>query len=164
MEELINFLKSEFPEGVNIMTPQFERTEKREFEWIPSNDYEFKTTIEKAPLEILTGLGFGKWDKMNNLIDENNQRPETKVAKIPIINSDDTYNVDLGKKEVQTEKLSIDEWVLLFPGEWFNVIPEGFIVTGLDGEQYPFKRDEADDDIRFGCLPYGIRKPIENGA
>lgn len=25
-------------------------------------------------------------------------------------------------------------------------------------------KKEADDDIRFGCLPYGIRKPIENCA
>lgn len=164
MEELINFLKSEFPEGVNIMTPQFERTEKREFEWKPSNEYEFKTTIEKAPLDILIGLGFAKWDKMNTLIEENNQKPEKKVVEIPIINSDDTYNVDLGKEDLQTESLQEDEWVLLFPGEWFDIIPEGFIVTGLYGEQYPFKRKEADDDIRFGCLPYGIRKPIENGA
>ncbi len=164
MEELIGFLKSEFPDGVNIMTPQFERIEKREFEWKPSTEYEFKTIIEKAPLDILIGLGFRKWDKMNTLIEENNQRPESKEVEIPILNSDDTYNVNLGKEDLQTENLQKDEWVLLFPGEWFDIIPEGFIVTGLYREEYPFKRKEADNDVRFGCLPYGIRKPIESGV
>lgn len=161
MKELIDYLQKEFPEGANIMTPQFERTEELEFNWKPTNDYEFKKVISEAPIEILKGMGFGAWDTMNELIDENNGKPENSKIEIPIINSDQTLKVDTGKKDLQTMKLDIDEMVLLIPGEWYDIIPDGFLVTGLYGEQYPFKKGESDDDIRFGCLPYGIRRQIQ---
>ena len=34
------------------------------------------------------------------------------------------------------------------------------MVTGLYGEQYEFHINKADDDIRFGCLPYGFQRDI----
>jgi hypothetical protein len=44
----------------------------------------------------------------------------------------------------------------LFPGEWYEAIPDGFLVIGLSFKQKAFVRGKSDDDIRFGCLPYGI--------
>ena len=44
----------------------------------------------------------------------------------------------------------------LYPGEWYDHIPEGYEVIGLSGENYKFAKDESDDDIRYGCLPYGF--------
>lgn len=47
----------------------------------------------------------------------------------------------------------------VFPGEWYDYIPPGYIITGICGDDEPFVPGETDDDIRFGCLAYGwIRK------
>lgn len=44
----------------------------------------------------------------------------------------------------------------LFPEQWYLFIPEGFVVTFIDGTSEPFKPGVTDDDIRFGCLPFGV--------
>ncbi len=44
----------------------------------------------------------------------------------------------------------------LYPGEWYEYIPEGIEVSGIFGETEKFKKGITDDDIRFGCLPYGF--------
>jgi hypothetical protein len=49
--------------------------------------------------------------------------------------------------------------LLLFPGEWYRAIPEGFKVTIIGdphGPEEAFVPGVTDDDIRFGCLPYGV--------
>lgn len=170
MKELVDWLKENVGDEIRIVTPQFERTEPLDFKWIPQTDKQFYAIVKEAPWNILKGLGFGKWDNMNNLIAENNKKPKSDLVKIPIINPEDIPEgerpeypsgylvVDVGRKDCPTELLEIDEDVILIPGEWYDVIPDGFIVTGLYGEQYPFKKGETDDDIRFGCLPYGIRR------
>ena len=48
---------------------------------------------------------------------------------------------------------------MLFPYEWYDIIPDNFTVTGLYGEKFSFKRGITDNDMRFGCLGYGICKP-----
>lgn len=48
------------------------------------------------------------------------------------------------------------EVLWLLPGEWYDRIPEGFSLTCIDGTAEPFKRGETDNDIRHGCLAYGI--------
>ena len=49
----------------------------------------------------------------------------------------------------------------LFTKEWYQFIPNGYNVTGLFGEEYPFESGESDDDIRFGVLPYGFKQCIK---
>lgn len=150
-----------------------------EFEYVPSTPDQFKAIIEKAPDDILFGMGFRKWDTMNNLIAENNQKPEKETIQIPIINPEDIDKelsqptevkmkiegsnlcVEIGKEiGCPTELLPVDENVWMIPGEWYNAIPEGFMVTGLWGQSYPFEKEKSDDDIRFGCLPYGFRRAV----
>ena len=80
--------------------------------------------------------------------------------RIPIINSDNEEYVIERDNTRPTELLEVDEDILLFPGEWYHIIPNGFMVTGLYGESYPFNLGESDDDIRFGCLAYGIRRIV----
>ena len=170
MNVLAKWLKENVGDSIRIITPQFERTEPLEFEFKPKTTSEFRQIVDSAPWNILKGLGFRKWDSMNNLIAENKEKPVSKVVNIPILNSEDIppekraeyptgcLVVDIGRKDAPTELLEVDEDVCLIPGEWYEVIPDGFMVTGLDGEQYPFKNGESDDDIRFGCLAYGIRR------
>jgi len=45
----------------------------------------------------------------------------------------------------------------LYPGEWFDYIPEGYEVVDIHGEKIPFSK-KLSDDIRFGCLAYGFKK------
>jgi hypothetical protein len=161
MKELEDFFNKEFPDGVRIMTPQFERTEQLDFQWKPSNYHEFITTVTKAPWDILKGFGFRKWDTMNNVIGENKKKPVSNKVSIPFINKpDENLEIDCGRGDAPIDVLEIDEDIILFPSEWYSIIPDGFIVTGLHGEQYPFEKDKTDDDMRFGCLAYGIRRPI----
>ncbi|MBZ9894194.1 hypothetical protein LB545_07535 [Mesorhizobium sp. BR1-1-6] len=44
----------------------------------------------------------------------------------------------------------------LYPAEWYDHIPEGHVMRCIDGNDYPFKRGETDDDMRFGALAYGF--------
>lgn len=162
MKELVKWLKENIGDSVQIITPQFERTKPLAFEWKPANEQEFYEIVNNAPWKILMGLGFGKWDSMNNIIKENIPKPIHEEFSIPIINKPgEEFVVDVGRGEAPIKLLEVDEDVILFPGEWYELIPDGFIVTGLNGEQYPFEKGKSDDDIRFGCLPYGIRRKQE---
>lgn len=161
MEELINFLQQQFPEGCSIMLPQFERTEKLEFEWLPQNEAEFRAIAEKAPYSILYGFGFRKWNNMNDIIKENQDKPVSNMISLPILNAEgETHDIDLGRGNAPTEFLDIDEDIVLFPAEWYEIIPDDFVVTGLNGESYSFKKGVSDNDQRFGCLPYGVRRKV----
>lgn len=47
----------------------------------------------------------------------------------------------------------------LFPGEWYDWIPDNYPIVDIFGNIEKFKYGETDDDTRYGCLPYGfIRK------
>lgn len=45
-------------------------------------------------------------------------------------------------------------------------IPDGFPVAAIDGEHLAWDKNRIDDDVRFGCLAYGIEvpKPAKGGA
>lgn len=47
--------------------------------------------------------------------------------------------------------------LMLIPGEWHANIPDEFVLECINGISYTAGHDEIDDDIRFGCLAYGIR-------
>lgn len=49
----------------------------------------------------------------------------------------------------------MDLW--LFPVEWFDWIPEGLMVTCIDGETLPFSRELLRERKRHGYLSFGIR-------
>ena len=49
----------------------------------------------------------------------------------------------------------------LFPLYLIPIIPEGLEIIYIDGEKGTFKKDEMDNDIRFGCVPYGIEIKAE---
>ncbi len=49
-----------------------------------------------------------------------------------------------------------DETLMLFPWEWYDKIPDGYLVTSISGRTEPFVHGETDNDKRFGCLAYGV--------
>jgi hypothetical protein len=44
----------------------------------------------------------------------------------------------------------------LLPGEWYKQIPAGYEIADIFGEREEFAPGITDDDIRFGCLSFGI--------
>lgn len=50
------------------------------------------------------------------------------------------------------------EIIWLYPAEWYDRIPEGHVVTDINGDDEPFQRGVTDDDRRFGVLAFGFRK------
>lgn len=162
MENVIKWLKENLGDNIEVTWTPHERTEKLDFEFVPENEEQFYKTINEAPWDILKGMGFRKWSSMNEIIQENQEgKNDEKTVEIPIINSNESCCMKTGTKNPPKELLEEDEVILLFPGEWFESIPEGFITTGLFGEEESWEKAKSDDDIRFGCLAYGIRKPMK---
>lgn len=46
--------------------------------------------------------------------------------------------------------------LMLFPGEWYDAIPDGMSVVDINGQVEDFVAGETDDDIRCGCLAFGF--------
>jgi hypothetical protein len=49
------------------------------------------------------------------------------------------------------------EMLMLLPGEWYDQIPNGTVLRCIDDTDETFIRGVTDDDIRFGCLAFGIK-------
>lgn len=74
------------------------------------------------------------------------------------------------KKHIDFTKITVEEakelrfqrWdeehpeLWLFPLYLVPIIPEGLEVTSISGNKYKYEKDKADNDIRFGCVAYGI--------
>lgn len=81
----------------------------------------------------------------------------------------DTFYKEL-KKHIDFKKITVEEakelrfqrWseeqpnLWLFPLYLVPIIPEGLEVTFITGEKAKYEKDKADNDIRFGCVAYGI--------
>lgn len=51
----------------------------------------------------------------------------------------------------------------LFPLYLVPLIPEGLEVISIGGTKYKYEKEKADNDIRFGCVAYGIEiKEVNN--
>ena len=46
----------------------------------------------------------------------------------------------------------------LFPGEWYDYIPNGLEIVDIFMEVKKFERGKTDDDIRYGALSFGFLK------
>lgn len=76
-----------------------------------------------------------------------------------------------GKSREQLIELGLRPWdesgLLLFPVEWYPLIPAGFEVVDIFGNVERFEPGKTDDDCRFGVLAFGIvvpPKPQENAS
>ena len=59
-------------------------------------------------------------------------------------------------KELRFMKWDKESNLYLFPLYLVPIIPEGLEVTGISGCKYKYEKDRMDNDIRFGCVAYGI--------
>jgi hypothetical protein len=120
---------------------------------IDANDPDFAEQLREAvgaapgePIEIMTPQ-FTRTDGLVVPI------PQINFADLPTMPAETLRQNGLCKWDEPNAK---GEVLWLIPGEWYDHIPEGFPLTCIDGETAPFKRGETDDDIRYGCLAYGV--------
>lgn len=71
----------------------------------------------------------------------------------PWNNPDDIEDDDY-EDDVQT--FGAGNALMLFPSEWYDHVPVGFEIVDIFGKTEKFVPGETDDDIRFGCLSYGV--------
>ena len=117
---------------LTIIAPQFERPST----WPPIGEapvgLEQWKSLSAMPLDELKKLGLCAW---NNPKDE------------------DAVDGEFGGKQL---------W--LIPGAWYKQLPMGLVLTCISGKEEIVKNgydlfsspNYIDDDIRFGCLAYGI--------
>ena len=72
-------------------------------------------------------------------------------------------HIDFSKITIEeAEELRFQRWdeeqpnFWLFPLYLVPIIPEGLEVMSISGDKFKYEKDKADNDIRFGCVAYGI--------
>lgn len=86
---------------------------------------------------------------------------EVEEAYDTFYNSIKNY-IDLEKITVeQAKELRFGKWddksdLYLFPLWVVPLIPEGMEVTSIFGGTFKYNKETVDNDIRFGCVSYGI--------
>lgn len=59
-------------------------------------------------------------------------------------------------KELRFSKWDEESDLYLFPLWLVPLIPEGMEVTSINGETFKYSKENTNNDIRFGCVAYGI--------
>ena len=119
-------------EEVHVTTPQFERTPDMATPASPPETREDWDALRTMTVSALKEMGLQAWNEPD------------KEGKV----------------------------LMLFPGEWYPHIPKGLLIedinTPVEEDPNPFRLRHApeyfepgvtDNDIRFGCLAYGVRVP-----
>ena len=116
------------------------------------------TEIDVVQMEDLPGvLGIGPADTVEIATPQFHRNKGEQTPGIPTdwgelrnLDVDELRNRGLKRWSLKGQDL------LLFPGEWYLHIPAGYEVVDILGEIEPFMPGQTDDDIRFGCLAFGI--------
>jgi hypothetical protein len=77
------------------------------------------------------------------------QNTETFIYAIENFTEEQLASIGFCRWEEETN-------LMLIPGNCYGLIPKGFEVTTISGKTEKFVFGKTDNDIRFGCLPYGI--------
>lgn len=102
---------------------------------------------DNLTIEECKALRFGVW-MSNGEVNEEIANTEEKFAK---------GEIDEAKRDDLVARFENVRNMMLIPLYLFEQIPEGQLVYTIGGEAFYFERENADKDIRFGCLSYGIK-------
>ena len=75
---------------------------------------------------------------------------DTATTEIYTLSLHDALPISEAEGSTSTHEL----W--LFPDEWYSAIPAGLPIININAASELFVPGVTDDDIRFGCLAYGV--------
>jgi hypothetical protein len=122
--------------------------------------------------ELIQVLGIKAGDNINLMTPQFDRTYDLEIKFTPKDKTEYLSLIDSAPKDILI-KMGVGIWSnypdekylkkgeihYLLPGEWYEFIPEGIELVDISGEKFRFQNGISDDDIRFGCLPYGfIRK------
>lgn len=109
--------------------------------------------------EIRQILGVGPYEQVT-IITPKFERPEGgEPPWIPKTKEEFDSLRNLSDKALRF--LCLKEWECghwLYPGEWYDAIPDDYEIVNIFGNVEKFEKGETDDDIRYGCLSYGFKR------
>lgn len=84
--------------------------------------------------------------------------------KIKLRTTDEHWNSLKNLNIEQLSRMGLQAWdfkenvgtLMLFPYQWFDMIPDKFKVTNICWVECEFDKKTASDDRRFGALAFGI--------
>jgi hypothetical protein len=123
-------------EEVQIVTPQFER---------PAG--------EPPPMSAPTSIA--EFNALKTMTDAQRQHLGLRRWGRPEDEDMMTGNSASPRKSRRPD-LTGAPMLWLFPSEWYDHIPDGYEVVSISYYVEKFERGVSDNDIRYGCLPYGI--------
>lgn len=114
--------------------------------------------------QIRDAIGVGPYDEVEVQTPQFERTDGRRIVYLP--NTTEQYDRLKTLKPDMLKELGLLPWdengLWLFPGEWYDYIPNGYEVTVIGDFPYTtelWERGKSDDDIRFGCLAYGIVCP-----
>ena len=116
-------------------------------------------------VETLAEIGINEGDSVQIMTPQFERLKEIEINFIPKVRQELDDIISLSPEEVLM-KMGVGIWeksddgttVYLFPGEWYDSIPEGYGVVGLDNKVSKFSKATHSNDIRYGCLAYGFSR------
>ena len=124
----------------------------REYELTPGDESELSHKIRKA-------IGVGDFDKVRVCLPQFERTDGIKIVYFTITK----YEFDKLKtlpddilKEIGLGIWEEGHW--LYPGDWYDFIPQQYPITDINGDDEHFEKGVSDNDIRYGCLSYGFIK------
>lgn len=84
--------------------------------------------------------------------------PVFDFAKLPSLAEETLRAIGCQKWDEPDESGKV---LWLYPAEWYDHIPNGTMVTDINGKTEAFAHGETDDDMRFGALAYGFMRQAE---
>jgi hypothetical protein len=85
------------------------------------------------------------------------------VAEVPRMSPEMLRKAGLGAwgcpEDAEGNEIHDQGMLWLLPGEWYPHLPAGLKITTISFEEETFVPGKTDDDIRFGCLAYGVMGP-----
>lgn len=131
MRQLMNFLKY-LTTTSDLALPPKNRNWPLEYDWVPESENEFFYIVNNASVKTFGGFGFQEYDfEFPSIMPA---PPDTEV----LFQLEPPLNL------------------LLFPAEWYDVIPAGFVTVDIEGRLCPFYHGVSCNEQWFGCLVFGI--------
>ena len=104
-------------------------------------------------------LGVGDFDEVGCILPQFERTDGKTVTYVPTTTAE--YDALKNAPDNILEDIGLGQWdeeIWLYPAEWYDYIPDGYEIVTINGKTKSFQKGITDDDMRFGCLSFGLLK------